>query len=406
MRRVRESLIYGKVFVDLRATVSGPLDGLTMRGNMNLLGNTNATYVLTDSPLTVEDRLNGLVTFTSFTDTTSVQADEVPAMSLGGMEMYMSVHVDDAVRLRADLSLDRSKYIELEGGGDLNMQYTPQGDMSLTGRYTLTGGVMKYSLPIIPLKDFYFNPGSYVDWRGNMMNPALNLKATERVRASVANADGEGSRMVNFDVSISIKNKLEAPELVFDISAPEDASIENELQAMGAEERGKQAVAMLVAGVYLNSGVKGGGLTMGAALNSVLQSQINSLAGGMKNANFSVGVEDRTSSETGDTQKDFSFRYSQRFFNDRVQIVIGGKVSTGANATNDAESFIDNISLEYRLDASGTRYIRAFHNKNYESLLDGEITETGVGLVLRRKMDRLGELFIFRKKKRRLTTTT
>lgn len=80
--RTRESLVYGKVFVDLHATVKGPLDGLTMRGNMNLLGNTNVTYVLTDSPLTVEDRLSGLVTFTSFTDTTSVKADEVPAMSL------------------------------------------------------------------------------------------------------------------------------------------------------------------------------------------------------------------------------------------------------------------------------------------------------------------------------------
>lgn len=397
--RTRESLVYGKVFVDLHATVKGPLDGLTMRGNMNLLGNTNVTYVLTDSPLTVEDRLSGLVTFTSFTDTTSVKADEVPAMSLGGLEMYMSVHIDDAVRLRADLSPDRSKYIELEGGGDLNMQYTPQGDMSLTGRYTLSGGVMKYSLPIIPLKEFQFNPDSYVDWRGNIMNPTLSLKATERMRASVADGDGDGSRMVNFDVSISIKNRLDAPDLIFDISAPEDAAVENELQAMGAEERSKQAIAMLATGIYLNSGAKGGGLSMGAALNSVLQSQINSLAGGIKGANISVGVEDRTSAETGDTQKDFSFRYSQRFFNDRVQIVIGGKVSTGANATNDAESFIDNISLEYRLDASGTRYVRVFHNKNYESILDGEITETGVGLVLRRKMDRLSELFIFRKKK-------
>mgnify|MGYP000418174179 CR=1 FL=1 len=288
---------------------------------------------------------------------------------------------------------------ELEGGGDLNMQYTPQGDMSLTGRYTLSGGVMKYSLPIIPLKEFQFNPGSYVDWRGNIMNPTLSLKATERMRASVADGDGDGSRMVNFDVSISIKNRLDAPDLIFDISAPEDAAVENELQAMGAEERSKQAIAMLATGIYLNSGAKGGGLSMGAALNSVLQSQINSLAGGIKGANISVGVEDRTSAETGDTQKDFSFRYSQRFFNDRVQIVIGGKVSTGANATNDAESFIDNISLEYRLDASGTRYVRVFHNKNYESILDGEITETGVGLVLRRKMDRLSELFIFRKKK-------
>lgn len=397
--RTRESLVYGKVFVDLQATVRGPLDGLTMRGNMNLLGNTNVTYVLTDSPLTVEDRLDGLVTFTSFADTTSVKKTDTSAMSLGGMAMYMSVHIDDAVRLRADLSPDRSKYIELEGGGDLGLQYNPQGDINLAGRYTLSGGVMKYSLPIIPLKEFKFNPGSYVDWRGNPMTPALNLKATERMRASVSNGDDDTSRMVNFDVSIAIKNSLESPDLIFDIEAPDDANVENELQAMGAEERGKQAIAMLATGIYLNNRGKGNGLSMGAALNSVLQSQINSLAGAVKNASISVGIEDRTSAATGDTQKDFSFRYSQRFFNDRVQIVIGGKVSTGANATNNAESFIDNISLEYRLDNSGSRNIRVFYDKNYESVLDGEITEAGVGLVLRRKMDRLGELFIFRKKK-------
>ena len=65
------------------------------------------------------------------------------------------------------------------------------------------------------------------------------------------------------------------------------------------------------------------------------------------------------------------------------------------------ESFIDDVSLEWRLDDSGTRYIRLFHNKNYESILEGEITETGVGIVLRRKMTKLGELFIFKKKKNR-----
>lgn len=399
--RTRESLVYGKVVVDLNATVRGPLDALTMRGNMNLLGSTNVTYVLTDSPLTVEDRLGGLVTFTSFADTTAVKPVE-GTLTLGGMNMLIGVHIDDAVRLRADLTPDGSKFIELVGGGDLSLQYTPQGDMSLTGRYTLSGGIMKYSLPIIPLKEFKFDNGSYVDWRGDLMNPTLNLKATERLRASVSDGESGGSRMVNFDLSIAIRNRLAAPDLVFDISAPEDATVENELQAMGAEERSKQAIAMMATGIYLNSsGSKGGGLTMGAALNSVLQSQINALAGGLKGASFSVGVEDRTSAETGDKQTDYSFRYSQRFFNDRIQVVIGGKVSTGANATNDAESFIDNISLEYRLDASSTRYIRVFHNKNYESVLDGEITETGVGLVLRRKMDRLGELFIFRKKKPR-----
>ena len=52
-KRTRESLVYGKVFADFRATVKGPLDGLNMRGNVSLLGNTDVSYVLTDSPLTV-----------------------------------------------------------------------------------------------------------------------------------------------------------------------------------------------------------------------------------------------------------------------------------------------------------------------------------------------------------------
>ena len=86
-KRARESLVYGKVFADFRATVKGPLDGLNMRGNVSLLGNTDVSYVLTDSPLTVQDRLGSLVTFTSFSDTTTVVRQEVPTVSLGGLEI-------------------------------------------------------------------------------------------------------------------------------------------------------------------------------------------------------------------------------------------------------------------------------------------------------------------------------
>ena len=75
-KRTRESLVYGKVFADFRATVKGPLDGLNMRGNISLLGNTDVSYILTDSPLTVQDRLGSLVTFTSFSDTTTVVRQE------------------------------------------------------------------------------------------------------------------------------------------------------------------------------------------------------------------------------------------------------------------------------------------------------------------------------------------
>ena len=61
---------------------------------------------------------------------------------------------------------------------------------------------------------------------------------------------------------------------------------------MGPDERSKQAVAMLATGIFLADSGSGGGmnLNMGAALNSVLASQINALTGNMKNASLSFGV--------------------------------------------------------------------------------------------------------------------
>lgn len=401
-KRTRESLVYGKVLADFRATLKGPLEGLTMRGNMNLLGSTDVSYVLTDSPLTVQDRLGSLVTFTSFSDTTTVAQQEIPSISLGGLDMVMMIHIDPSVRMKIDLDAGSSDRIQLEGGGDLSLKYTPQGDMTLTGRYTLSGGVMKYALPVVAAKEFSIENGSYVEWTGDPMDPLLNFKATDRIRASVSEGENGSTRMVNFDVSVVVKNHLDNLSFAFDVAAPEDATVQNELTAMGAEERGKQALYIMVLKTYLGTGPIGGGgnmLNMGSALNSVLSSQINSLMGNLKGASISVGIEDHGASDVGGKRTDYSFRYSQRFFNDRFQIVIGGKVSTGSNATNDAESFIDNVSLEYRLDRSGTRYVRLFHDKNYESVLEGEITETGVGLVLRKKLDKLSELFIFKKKK-------
>jgi hypothetical protein len=157
-------------------------------------------------------------------------------------------------------------------------------------------------------------------------------------------------------------------------------------------------VAMLATGIYLaDSGSSN--FNMSSALNSVLSSQINNLVGNINGANLSVGIDNNSNSSTGSSQTDYSFSYSQRFFNDRFQIVIGGKVSTGSNVTNDAGSFIDNVRLEYRLDNSATRYLQLFYDKNYESVLDGEVTEAGVGVVLRRRMNKLKELFMFNTKK-------
>ena len=390
----RKAMTYGKIYVDVDATLKGPVDELKMRGNMNVLGKTDFTYVLMDSPLMVNDRLGDMVTFVNFNDTVSTEAVEQTTVPLTGIDIAMTIHIDQAVQAHVDLTTDGSNYMEVEGGGDLAFQYTPQGEMLLNGRYSLISGELKYEIPIIPLKTFNIQNGSYLDWTGNVMNPEMNIKATERIRASVG-TEGETSRMVSFDVGIALTDRLENLGLAFTLDAPEDASVQEQLNAMSVEEQGKLAVTMLVTGMYMAEGNSTGGFNVNNALNSFLQNQISNVVG--QSMDISLGMES-TDDADGGRGTDYNFQFAKRFWNNRFRIVIGGTVSTGNTAQKD-ETFIDNIAVEYRLDDSGTRYVKVFHEKNYESVLEGEVIETGIGVVLRKKVGKLGELFIFKKKK-------
>lgn len=402
-KKNRTSLVYGKMYIDLNTTIKGTPDAISVRGNANILGSSDFTYILRESPLSVEDRLAETVTFVNFADTAAAQRKPLQEMRPGGIDMLVNLHIDQAVQCKVDINESGTNYMQVEGGGDLAFQYTPDGNMLLNGRYSLMSGEMKYEMPVIPLKTFKIREGSYIEWTGNVMDPKLNIQAYERTRASVTQ-EGQTARMVSFDVGVSITNRLNDLGFEFTIDAPEDGSMQNELAAMSASQKNKAAVTMLVTGMYIsdNSTAK---LDANSALSSYLQGQINNIAGNaLKTIDLSVGMETTNATETGDTRTDYNFQFAKRFWNNRVRVVIGGKISTGNAAVRD-ESFIDNISLEYRLDNSGTRYIKLFHDKKYANVLEGEVTETGAGIVLKKKVSRIKDLFIFQRKKKKVNDT-
>ena len=39
-------------------------------------------------------------------------------------------------------------------------------------------------------------------------------------------------------------------------------------------------------------------------------------------------------------------------------------------------------------------YVRLFRHTGFESILEGEVTQTGVGFVLKRKLRRLSDIFL------------
>jgi hypothetical protein len=391
-KQTRRSLLYGNMFVDFEGYIRGAMDNLQMRGNLGIEGNTDIAYILKNSPLNTDDQLKDLVTFTDFKDTATTNIMKPP---LTGLNMDLSVSVEEGTRAMCYLNADHSNYVNLEGGGDLRMLYNTEG-LKLIGRYTLNNGEMKYALPVIPLKTFAIQNGSYIEFTGDPINPKLNISATERTNSLVSSSVETIGRNVAFDVGVKVTQTLKHMGLEFTLDAPEDMTVKNELAAMSVDRRGKLAVTMLTTGMYLSDG-NTSSFSMNSALNSFLQNEISNITGNaLKSMDLSLGMNNNTSSD-GKLHTDYSFKFAKRFWNNRLNIVIGGKVSSSAEENKENQSFIDNVSFEYRLDQTAMRYVRLFYDKTSNDLLEGRITEYGGGFVLRRKMSNFGELFDFRK---------
>ena len=382
------SQTYGKAFVNFYGRASGRVESLLLRGRLDVLGSTNMTYILRDSPLTTDNQMDDLVKFVDFKNK-SHQAVAKPALT--GLTMDLTLSIDQGAHIMCALNADHSNYVDLIGGGDLRLQYNAMDAFRLTGRYTLNNGEMKYSLPVIPLKTFTIQDGSYVEFNGDPMNPKLNITATEETKANVSSGSGN-ERTVLFQCGVVITKTLKDMGLEFIIDAPEDMSVHNELQTMSVENRGKIAVTMLTTGMYLAGGSTNS-FSMNSALTAFLNSQINSISGkALRTLDLSFGM-DNTTTETGGTQTDYSFKFAKRFWNNRLRIVVGGKLSTGADVQNQNNTFFDNVTFEYRLSQTSNQYLKLFYERDSYDWLEGNVGKYGGGFIWRRKLRHFKDIF-------------
>jgi hypothetical protein len=390
---------YGKAFVNFYGVMQGPVANLQMRGKLDVLGSTDMTYVLKESELTTDNQLEELVKFTDFSDTTTAVVDKPVPL---GFDMKMTINVDETAHILCMLNADHTNYIDLQGGGELRMSYNNVDDLQLNGRYTLNSGEMKYSLDVIPLRTFTIQDGSYIEFRGNPYNPRLKITATETIKATVGSGTSVG-RVVDFNCGVKLTQTLEKPGIEFIISAPNDVSQQDELNTMSKEERSKIAIAMLASGMYLADG-NTSSFSMNSALTSFLNSQINNIAGSaMRSMGLDLGMTvDNSTNASGAIHTDYNFKFSKRLWNNRLSVIVGGRVSTGAQiegVQNNNNSFFDNVELQYRLNKNSSQYLRGFYDNSTYDWLEGRIGEYGVGFLWRRKLQHFSDILRFKSEK-------
>ncbi len=396
--RPRGAEAYGKAFIDLDASIRGDMRFATVKADLDILPGTNVTYIMTDAQSRLESQSTGdMVRFVVLSDTGYIARVDSVAPSLN-MFLDANLTIQSGSTIAVDLSSDGKNRVQLQPQGSLSYSLNPMNDGRLTGRLNIDQGFARYTPPLMSEKLFNFREGSYVAFNGDMMNPILNIHAYDELRANVTRS-GEDSRLVNFDVSLNVTGTLEQMNVGFDLSSPDDITIQNELQGMSADQRANQAMNLLLYNVYTGQGTHASANLSGNPLYAFLSSQLNSwMAQNIKGVDITFGIDqyDKTQGGYTSTATSYSYRITKNLFNDRFKIIVGGNYSTDADADeNFSQNLINDISFEYLLNRSGSMYVRIFRHTGYESILEGEITQTGVGFVMKRKLNTLRNLFRF-----------
>ena len=244
---------------------------------------------------------------------------------------------------------------------------------------------------------------------GDILNPTLHVTASDEMKSAVSSG-GNSSRVINFLVTVSATGTLSRPNVLFDLSTNDDISISNELQSMSVDQRSNEAMNMILYGRYTGPGSASSGGAAGMATNALygfLAGQLNNwAANNIRGVDLTFGIDQYATTTDGrsGTSTSYSYQVSKSLLNNKFKIVVGGNYSTDPNQDQDiAESLISNISFEYMLRQtnSTSMYVKLFRHTNYESILEGEITETGVGFVMQRKLSNLKQLFSWLRRKRK-----
>ena len=376
----QESLLYGKAFINGDVMLDGTFNALFLSGELQVRPNSSIHYIYKDAILTASNQLDNVITFVSFdADTTSLPRIR---RATSNITMSLNIAIDPTVQLGVSLGASKQNSIAIQGGGMLNLQYSSTIGLHLSGRYSIEQGMLNMNVPLLHVNSMAIRTGSTVTWEGNPLNPILNISAEDRIRASVT-LDGS-PQSVLFVAGVSFTDTMEKLNVQFTLAAPENASMQNTLATLSPDERGKLSVALLTTGLYLGEG--GTGNLMNTTLMSILQAQLDNISrDAFRTVDVSVGIEPLLDGVSGvSTRTDYSFSVAKRLWNNRIRFIIGGSVTTSNERIED-DAVIDNISIEWRISPIGNQYLRFFYDKNFESILEGEIREMGVGYAYRRR---------------------
>lgn len=419
-------LVYGKASLDADVSITGDLTLPIVRADLRVRDNTDLTVIIPESQADIVER-NGVVVFVNKSDPDDIltRTLEESTSAFAGYDIQASLAVDPKASFKVVIDPYTGDNLTIAGDTELRMDVNPNGRVTLTGAYEVNDGFYEMSLYNLISKKFDINPGSRITWNGDPMDATLDIQAIYEVETSPADLmsaqlSGSSSEVqsqyqqrLKFLVYLNVKGELLKPEITFALDMPEGERgafggnvYSTVLQINSQEdELNKQVFSLLVLDRFFPSqgsdGSGGGAEAMARnSASQLLSDQMNALSNKLfGDSGFSLGVDVDSyqdyQSGSAQNRTDLNINAQQTLFDERLVINVGSQVGLeGTSQTEEnANVLLANISFEYMLTEDGRWRVRVFRQNQFESIIDGQLFVTGVGLNFNREFTEFKELW-------------
>jgi hypothetical protein len=422
-------LFYGKLNINAELNLTGDLNLPKLDLGLRVNKNTDFYLILPSEDPEVVDR-NGVIVFVSKT----ISADSLQLKNLfdslattgrfKGMDVSTTIETDSSARFTLIIDERNGDALSMRGRAELSGGIDKSGKVSLTGNYLLDNGSYNISLSVLHRK-FDIQPGSVVTWTGDPTKANINIRAIYTVSTAPIDLMGRQlagrsqeelnryNQRIPFLVKLNMTGELLKPVIHFDIALPDNLiavwpDVETKLMQIRSDEAeiNKQVFALLLLGQFVQenpfqsaaSSISASTMAKQSA-SKILGEQLNQFAGSLiKGVDINVDMNSRQDYSSGAaiSQTEMKVNVSKNLFNERVRVSVGSgfqleQVNPGQSTT------AGDYSVDYRLSKDGRYMIRVFRKDQYDTVIQGEVVQTGLSFILTLDYDQFRELFQHKK---------
>ena len=428
----RGSLFYGKLLATSLVSIKGNLNAPLIDVNAHLEKGTFMTVVLPGNEPSKEST-KGVLFFSDINRPRNAilykqkHLDTNKQAEIKGMELTSNIEVDKDAQLKVIIDPDAGDYLDVKGAGTLSMGMRNDGTITLTGRYEILEGSYQLTFYDFIKRRFTIQPGGSITWLGLPMEADMSLTAIYETRAAplpilepelislTPQERNQYLEQLRFQVLLKMTGSIKKPDLDMDItlndldkSAFGGAVVERLTEMeLDKSEVNKQVFALLVLDRLIDENPFQSdqpNIAQSLAFTSVsglISQQLNALSSKLlKHGSLSFDIRSYDDYSTGNPvlTNEFKATLQQQFLKDRLAVNLGGQLDVvGVDKfhpeSTPSNQAVSDISIEYMLTKDGRYRVTVFRDNTYAGLIEGQIVQTGAGLIFVKDFDSFNNIF-------------